>query len=142
MRPKAQKDDSHRAVTDKLGIKTDHAVRKIGRGDPELLERVIEKSGRKLITARTRADIILYWPKSAAEITPQLVKLKTKIVQNGGIWVFTAKKGLSSQSGMDYIKQEDVIPLGLAAALVDNKSCSASARESALRFVIRKADRS
>ncbi len=125
MSPKTQMDYSHRAVTDKLGIKTGHAVRKIGRGDPELLERVIEKFGCKLVTARTRADIILYWPKSAAEITPQLVKLKTEIAQNGGIWVFTAKKGLSSHSGMDYIKQADVIPFGLAAALVDNKSCSA-----------------
>ena len=142
MSPKIQKDYSHREVTDKLGIKAGHAVRKIGRGAPELLERVNEKTGRKLVTARTRADIILFWPKSVAEITPQLTKFKTEIAQDGGIWVFIAKKGLSSHSGMDSLKQADVIPLGLAAGLVDNKSCSASARESALRFVIRKADRS
>jgi len=55
--------------------------------------------------------------------------------------VFTAKRGQRSASGMDYLNQSDLIPLGLAAGLVDNKICSVSDTESAMRFVIRRKDR-
>jgi hypothetical protein len=84
---------------------------------------------------------VLYWPKTAAEITPRLAELRSQIVPNGGIWVITAKRGQVSSSGMGYLNQSDLIPLGLAAGLVDNKSCSVSERESGMRFVIRRVGR-
>ncbi|MBF8284155.1 MAG: hypothetical protein HW378_3070, partial [Anaerolineales bacterium] len=39
------------------------------------------------------------------------------------------------------LNQTDLIPLGLAAGLVDNKTCSVSENESGMRFVIRRKDR-
>ena len=133
----AEKDYSHRAVTDKLGLKPGFVVRAVGRGDKDLLARVREKIGRAVSRSdKTPADVILYWPKSAGEITGALIELKTAIVANGGIWVITAKRGLPG-----YINQDSVIPLGLAAGLVDNKICSLSDEESAMRFVIRKENR-
>ena len=136
-----EKDYSHRDVTDKLGLKPGHAVRAVGKGDKDLLARVEEKIGRKFVTARTPADVILYWPKSAGEITPTLKELREAIVPAGGIWVITAKRDQTSSSGMAYLNQTDLIPLGLAAGLVDNKTCSISQRESGMRFVIRRKDR-
>ncbi|MCC7357872.1 MAG: hypothetical protein IT317_00245 [Anaerolineales bacterium] len=90
-----EKDYSHRAVVDKLGVKPGAAVRVVGGG------------------------------AGAA----------------GGMWVLTAKRGRRSASGMDYLNQSDVILLGPAAGLVDNKSCSVSEQESGLRSVIRLSER-
>jgi hypothetical protein len=106
----------------------------------EWVARAQEKVGRAPVRAGL-ADVVLYWPRSAAEITPTLAELRGGIEANGGIWVFTAKRGQRSASGMDYLNQTDVIGLGLAAGLVDNKICSVSDTESAMRFVIRKKDR-
>jgi hypothetical protein len=136
-----EKDYSHRDVTDKLGLKPGFAVRVVGRGDKTLLARVCEKTGRKMAGDGAPADVILYWPKTAQEITTTLAELRSAIVPSGGIWVITAKKGCRSASGMEYLNQTDLIPLGLAAGLVDNKTCSVSESESGMRFVIRKKDR-
>jgi hypothetical protein len=136
-----EKDYSHRDITDKLSLKPGHAVRIVGKGDRDLLARVREKIGRKLVGEGVPADVILYWPKTAAEITPTLAALRVAIVPAGGIWVMTAKKGQTSAGGMGYLNQTDLIPLGLAAGLVDNKTCSVSDRESGMRFVIRRKDR-
>ncbi len=133
------KDYSHRDVTDKLGLKPDHRVRVVGvratHASP-LLKRVREKTGKRFVSDAVTADVILYYPQTILEIVPTLTELKTQIVPNGGIWVITIKKGFEG-----YIKQDDLIPLGAQAGLVDNKICSISERESAMRFVIRKAER-
>ncbi len=136
-----EKDYSHRDVTDKLGLKPGFAVRVVGKGDKALLAYVREKIGRKMVSDGIPADVILYWPKTAEEITPTLGELRAAIVPNGGIWVLTAKKGRKSASDMEYLNQTDLIPLGLAAGLVDNKTCSVSESESGMRFVIRMKDR-
>jgi hypothetical protein len=137
----AERNYTHRDITDKLGLKSGHAVRVVGGGDQALLSRVCEKTGRQLAGDDTMADVILYWPKTSDEITSYLKELRTAIVPNGGIWVITAKKSHKSTSGMAYLNQTDLIPLGLAAGLVDNKTCSVSEHESGMRFVIRKKDR-
>lgn len=134
------KDYSHRAVTDKLGLKPGQAVRVVGKGAPALLARVRAKVERGLIRTGP-ADVILYWPKTAEEIVPTLTTLRSAIMPNGGIWVITAKKNCTSASGMGYLNQDRLIPMGAAAGLVDNKICSLSDCESAMRFVIRRKER-
>lgn len=140
------KDYSHRDVTDKLGIKMEMAVRVVGvkanaPGAKELLAKIEAKTGRKFVTARVPAHVILYWPKAVEEIVPALVELKAQIVPSGGIWVITAKKNCASASGMAYFNQDSLIPMGKAAGLVDNKICSLNDCESAMRFVIRRKER-
>jgi len=124
-------------VTDKLGIKTGMAVRAVGKGDSMLLDKVRAKVERPLVTARSKADLVLYWPRASVEITPTLRALKQAILPNAGIWVISAKK-----SGTPYLPDSLLIPLGLAAGLVDNKICSVSDTHTAMRFVIRRKDRS
>ncbi len=134
------KDYSHRDILDKLGLKPGQAVRVVGRGEPALLGRVRERVGRPLVR-RGLAGVVLYWPRAAGEITPRLSELRKGLVEAGAIWVFTAKRSQRNASGMEYLNQSDLIPLGLAAGLVDNKTCSVSETESGMRFVIRKKDR-
>ena len=139
------KDYSHRDVTDKLGIKLEMAVRVVGvktnTGARELLAKIEAKTGRKFVTARVPAHVILYWPKTVEEIVPTLAELKAQIVPDGGIWVITAKKNCTSASGMSYFNQDSLIPMGKAAGLVDNKICSLNDCESAMRFVFRRKER-
>ena len=135
------KDYSHRDVTDKLGIRAGDSIRVVGHIDPNLLTLVREKTGRRMVTPNTLADVILYLPESVREITPTLHKLRHAIQPAGGIWVITAKRGRTSASATAHLNQDKLIPLGLAAGLVDNKICSISNNQSAMRFVIRKADR-
>jgi hypothetical protein len=137
----AEKDYSRRDVTDKLGLKPGQVVRVVGKGGADLLARVRAKTGRKLGGERAPAEVVLYWPRAAVEITPRLLQLRSEIAPSGGIWVVTAKRGQLSASGMEYFNQDQLIPLGAAAGLVDNKICSLSERESAMRFVIRLKDR-
>ncbi|MEP7200657.1 MAG: hypothetical protein ABI874_12625 [Chloroflexota bacterium] len=124
-------------VTDKLGLKAGMAVRMIGKTDRDLARKVRAKVGRPFVTVQTQADVVLYWPQTWEEITPTLRQLKTRIAPNGGIWVISYKKDM----GEPYLPDTLLIPLGLAAELVDNKICSVSETQSAMRFVIRRSDR-
>ncbi|MCA1552872.1 MAG: DUF3052 domain-containing protein [Chloroflexi bacterium] len=124
-------------MTEKLGVKSGQRVRVVGKGDRVLLAKVRAKSGAPFARANVPAELVLFFPNSADQITPTLQQLKEKIAPTGGIWVVSAKKG---QRGL-YLPDAQLIPLGLAAGLVDNKICSVSERESAMRFVIRRAER-
>ncbi len=145
-------------VTDKLSLKPGHAVRIVGDADPTLVQKVRAKVGRPLIVDAEKADVILYWPQSADELTATLKKLKRAIVPDGGIWVISAKKvaqhperkgrpmpfdssHVMMHKGTPYLPDAMLIPLGLAAGLVDNKICSVSDTHTAMRFVIRRAER-
>ncbi len=127
-----------RDITDKLGLKPGFQVRVVGKADRALLDKARAKIGRSFIREGVQADVILYWAASANEIRLMLKNLKRSLVPNGGIWVITFKKG----KGEPYVPDQQLIPAGLAAGLVDNKVCSISDMQSAMRFVFRKEDRS
>ena len=125
-----------RDLSDKLGLKEHQAVHVAGKGDPALLARVSARVNRRFVGPGERADIVLYWLHAAGEITATLATLRASLQPAGGIWVITAKKG-----GEPYVPDRSLIPLGLAAGLVDNKICSVSDTHTAMRFVIRRTDR-
>jgi len=130
-----------RDVTDKLGIKSGQRLRVVGKANAKLLTKVRARLRRRIANRRSRADLVLYWPHRSEEITATLTELKEQIEPAGGIWVFSAKRGHEHFSHVPYLPDALLIPRGLAAGLVDNKVCSVSEHESAMRFVIRRADR-
>lgn len=142
------KDYSHRSVIDKLGVKPGDRVAWVGvtpraGGVRELAADVAERAGAVAARGAGLVNLILYWPKTFAEVVPTLLELKGRLEPNGGIWVITAKKGkpaapCRAANGAEYLMQDSLIPLGKAAGLVDNKICSLSDCESAMRFVIPK----
>ena len=144
----ADKDYSHRSVVDKLGLKPGDRVVWVGVSSRaadvrDLAAQIRERVGK---ASAASADVILYWPKTLEEVVPTLIELKERLEPAGGIWVITAKKGTPSApgraaNGAGYLKQDSLIPLGKAAGLVDNKICSLSDCESAMRFVIPKDQR-
>jgi hypothetical protein len=126
-------------LLDKLGVKPGDAVLVAGTPDAELVARARKKAGRPAARVGELAEVVLYWPRSASEVTARLRALRKRIVEAGGIWVISAKRG-QERASRPYLGNE-VIALGLAAGLVDNKICSISESDTAMRFVIRRSDR-
>lgn len=135
----AERDYSHRDVVDKLGIKPGYAVAFVAAPvpvDAALQARVLEKVGRPEAADEEPADVVLVGADATTDSVAVLKEWRERIDQAGGIWLLTPKRG---QPG--YIDQTELINAGPSAGVVDNKICSVSDTLSAMRFVIRKADR-
>lgn len=127
-------------IVDKLGVKPGDAVLFEGaKKDADLVRRIRAKAGRPPARAGEQADVIVFWPNSAQDVTAGLRSMRGRMVVNGGIWVITAKRD-KERAGRPYLGS-DLIALGLAAGLVDNKICSISETDTAMRFVIRRSER-
>lgn len=139
MASSAERDYSHRDLLDKLGIKPGHVVvcdESEQTLDPALRERALDRCRRSESTGDTAADVVLVAAEAATDVVAVLRAWKERISPAGGIWLLTPKR---HQPG--YVDQRALIDAGLAAGLVDNKSCSVSDTTSAMRWVIRRADR-
>ena len=83
-------------------------------------------------------DLVHLFTKTRAELIELLALYKTKIKQNGSIWVSWPKKtsGIPSEITEDTVR-EIALPLGL----VDIKVCAVDETWSGLKLVIRKENR-
>ena len=134
----ADRDYSRRDVLDKLGIKAGHALGfgdEAGPLDPDLRRRSVERAGGEARQDRA-LDVVLVTADAATDAAAVLARWRERIAPAGGIWLLTPKRGRPG-----YVDQRALIAAGLAAGLVDNKVCSVSETTSAMRFVIRRADR-
>ena len=133
-RPKAkprppERDYSHRALLDKLGVKPEQKIAVLDVEDVQFLKDLAARvSDFARENATTGTDIIF----AAAENTKALARLKSlaaSLAPTGAIWVVYPK-------GQKHIREVDVIAAGKAAGLTDNKVCKFSETHTALRFVI------
>ncbi len=134
-----ERDYGHRDVVDKLGLRAGHAValdERCWRLDTDLRTRIEARVGRGWADEHEEVDVVLVAADGSSDVESLLSAWRPRLEPSGGIWVLTPKRG---QPG--YVDQRDVMQQGLAAGLVDNKVCSVSDTVSALRFVIRRADR-
>ena len=134
-----ERDYSHRDVVDKLGIKPGFALAFDASPvsvDADLRSRALERAGRAAAADDEPVDVVLVGADASTDVETVLNQWRQRIDQAGGIWLLTPKRG---QPG--YIDQRDLILIGPAAGVVDNKTCSVSDTISGIRFVIRKVDR-
>ena len=135
----AERDYSHRGVVDKLGVKPGDPVVFLDLGwrlDDELRLGVLDRTGRDVADTDEPARVVLVAADVSTDAISVLSEWRSRIHPGGGIWFLTPKRG---QPG--YVDQTRLIVAGAHAGVVDNKVCSVSDTVSALRFVIRKADR-
>jgi hypothetical protein len=132
--PPAERDYSHRALVDKLGVKPGQRIAVLGVEDTEFLkdlsDRVPEYSRGSRIA---NADLIFFSAEDQKDLS-QLKSLARSICKSGGIWVVYPR-------GQKHIREVDVISAGKSAGLTDNKVCRFSNTHTALRFVIPLANR-
>jgi hypothetical protein len=88
--------------------------------------------------AKAGAGVVVYFTTSRAELERRFEALKGALDPADGLWIAWPKKaaGIENDLTFDIVQQT-----GLAAGLVDNKSCAIDERWQALRFVYRLLDR-
>jgi hypothetical protein len=88
--------------------------------------------------AKPGAGVVVYFTTSRAELEQRFEALKATLDPADGLWIAWPKKAarIATDLTFDIVQQT-----GLAAGLVDNKSCSIDERWQALRFVYRLVDR-
>ena len=88
--------------------------------------------------AKPGVGVVVYFTTSRAELERRFEALKGTLDPADGLWIAWPKKaaGIENDLTFDIVQQT-----GLAAGLVDNKSCAIDERWQALRFVYRLSDR-
>ena len=92
----------------------------------------------KKLGARPGAEVVVLFTTSRAELERRFEALKGALAPVDGLWIAWPKKAAKIDNDLSF---EAVQAIGLAAGLVDNKSCSIDERWQALRFVYRLEDR-
>ena len=88
--------------------------------------------------AKPGVGVVVYFTTSRAELERRFEALKGTLDPADGLWVAWPKKAARIENDLTF----DVVQqTGLAAGLVDNKSCAIDEHWQALRFVYRLADR-
>ena len=82
--------------------------------------------------------MILLFVTQQEDLEGRFGKLAKMLTSAGGLWVAWPKKSSKIDNDLTF---KAVQGIGLAAGLVDNKSCAIDAGWQALRFVHRKEDR-
>ena len=88
--------------------------------------------------AKPGVGVVVYFTTSRAELERRFEALKGTLDPADGLWIAWPKKAAGIESDLTF---EVVQQTGLAAGLVDNKSCAIDERWQALRFVYRLTDR-
>jgi hypothetical protein len=93
--------------------------------------------GKKL-GARPGIEVLVLFTTQRAELERRFAALKATLGPADGLWIAWPKKAAKLDTDLSF---EAVQEVGLAAGLVDNKSCSIDETWQAVRFVYRRADR-
>jgi hypothetical protein len=93
--------------------------------------------GRKL-GARPGTEVVVLFTTRRSELEARLAALKATLAPADGLWIAWPKKASKLDTDLDF---DAVQTAGLAAGLVDNKSCAIDQDWQAVRFVYRLADR-
>ena len=80
----------------------------------------------------------VFFTMSRAELEARFAALKGTLAPADGLWIAWPKKASKIETDLDF---DAVQRVGLAAGLVDNKSCAIDEDWQAVRFVYRLADR-
>jgi hypothetical protein len=128
-RREPERDYSHRALIDKLGVKPGKRIAVLGVEDAEFLRDLAASVPEYSRGARIANADLIFFSAEAREDLSQLKSLVRSICKSGGIWVVYPR-------GQKHIREIDVINAGKSAGLTDNKVCRFSGTHTALRFVI------
>jgi hypothetical protein len=132
------RDYSSTPLWKKLGIKQGARITLVGApgGFPKVLAPL--PNGARIGPARQGVDVIVLFARKKAEVRHRFPRMASRLSRAGGLWVAWPKKSSAIASDLSF---EEVQRVGLAAGLVDNKSCAIDQDWQALRFVYRLSDR-
>jgi hypothetical protein len=122
----------------KLGIKEHSRVAFVNA--PENFEQTLGVLPDGVAAGRLRrgVDVIVFFTTRRAELGKRFAALARSLDPAGGLWIAWPKKSSGVETDLD---QAEVMEIGLATQLVDNKVCAIDDTWSGLRFVVRKEHR-
>ena len=88
--------------------------------------------------AKPGAGVVVFFTTERDDLTRRFAGPKATLDPADGLWIAWPKKASRIETDLTF---EAVQEIGLAAGLVDNKSCAVDDRWQALRFVYRLEDR-
>jgi hypothetical protein len=88
--------------------------------------------------AKPGAAVVVFFTASRGELKRRFEALKATLDPADGLWIAWPKQSSQIETDLDF---DAVQQAGLAAGLVDNKSCAIDDEWQAVRFVYRLADR-
>ena len=131
-----ERDYSGTPLPKKLGIREGSRV--FLAGAPDGFLETLGPDAAPVPDARGPLDVVLLFTASRAELEARFTGLARELAPAGGLWVAYPKKASGVATDLAF---QDVQEIGLAAGLVDNKSCAIDGVWSGVRFVIRLRDR-
>ena len=131
-----ERDYSATPLPKKLGITA--GSRLFVAGAPDGFVEALRPEAVPLAEPRGPLDVVVFFTASGAELEARFAELARELAPAGGLWVAYPKKASGVPTDLTF---QDVQEIGLAAGLVDNKSCAIDGIWSGVRFVIRLKDR-
>ena len=92
----------------------------------------------KKLGAKPGSRVVVFFTTDRAQLERRFAALRDTLDPADGLWVAWPKKASKLETDLDFAAVQGI---GLAAGLVDNKSCAIDNEWQALRFVWRREDR-
>jgi hypothetical protein len=124
-----ERDYSHRALLDKLGVKPGQRICVLGVEDAAFLKDLAAIAPDAAHGKLQKESGLIFLAAENLKSLARIKSLEPYIQRNGAIWVVYPK-------GQQHIREADVMAAGKSAGFTDNKVCRFSETHTALRFVI------
>jgi hypothetical protein len=124
-----ERDYSHRALLDKLGVKQGQRISVLGVADAAFLKDLAVVAPDATHEKPQKASDLIFLAAESLKSLARIKALEPHMNRNGAIWVVYPK-------GRQHIREADVMAAGKSAGFTDNKVCRFSETHTALRFVI------
>ncbi len=132
------RDYSATPLPGKLGIRDGSRVALVGAPDG-FLGALGPLRPAALLSSRPRGPLdVVFFARERSELARRFPALARELAPAGGLWIAYPKKASGVPTDLGFGEVQEI---GLAAGLVDNKSCAIDEVWSGVRFVIRLKDR-
>ena len=134
--------EGQRTGADRLGITAGMVVQEIGRdddSDSELVDAIVERTGVEPISEDTDdvVDVVLLWFREEdGDLVDALMDARTRLDNNGAIWVLTPKAGRDG-----HVEPSDIMDAAPTAGLTQTATVSASKDWAAAKLTVPKGQR-
>jgi len=134
--------DSERTVADRLGVTAGMVVQELGRdddSDDELVTALLARTGTELSDEDSDdvVDVVLLWFREEdGDLVDALMDARTRLDNNGAIWVLTPKAGRDG-----HVEPSDIIDAAPTCGLTQTSTVSVSKDWTAAKLVVPKGQR-
>jgi hypothetical protein len=131
-----------RSAADRLGITAGMVVQEVGRDDDcdaALVDSVVERLGTDLLAEGSDdvVDVVLLWfREDDGDLVDALMDARTRLDNNGAIWVLTPKSGRDG-----HVEPSDILDAAPTAGLTQTSTVGISKDWTAIKLVVPKGQR-